>query len=608
MTDAIRYRGPDEEGIYQNDSLCMGMRRLSIIDLQGGSQPIYNEDGSVAVVYNGEIYNFKEIRSDLEEKGHCFSTNADTEVIVHAYEEYHTDAFGLFDGMFAIALYDSNTDELYLARDRMGEKPLYYYVTNTELIFGSELKCILSANVIEKSINKRALNQYMQLTYIPAPLTIFDNVFKIEAGHFISFSTKGQERDVAYWDIPIQFNEGLSYKDAVKRIERILNNAVSSRMVSDVPIGAFLSGGLDSASVVGTMCRHSKNQVNTFTIGSNEKGYDERKPARKIAMIHGTKHHEKIVDYGMFPKTFDVIIKNMDEPFADSSAIPTFILSEYIKNYVSVALTGDAGDELFAGYNKYLAEYYSFRYRNMPKVLRNMIRKFSSCRILCNSNLSRMMKKVILNADKSREDRHVSLMCMGVKESDIEAVMSEAYHDKDSLAFIRDYYNRHSSATPLQKALYTDLKVVLEGDMLVKVDRMSMLNSVETRIPLLSKEMIEFSMSLPDTYKMMGKKRKRILKDATKKELPLLYTKMKKRGFEIPISKWLKEDMRDEVDRVLNARAIEKQGIFNPEYVNKIKAEHFNGKENRRDELWTLFVFEKWFEKEFPDLALSYTQ
>ncbi len=598
MNEMILHRGPDEEGIYQNDNLCMGMRRLSIIDISGGSQPVYNEDKSLSVVYNGEIYNFNELRDELKNKGHFFATNADTEVIVHSFEEYGVDAFDRFDGMFAFALHDRKNDVLYLVRDRMGEKPLYYTANGDAVIFGSELKCLVSTGKIEKKINKRALNQYLQLTYIPAPLSIYEGVYKVLPGHYLKITSDGFVTDHEYWDIPVQKPSDISFEDASKKLRELLKTSVTNRMISDVPIGAFLSGGVDSASVVGLMTVSGSEKPKTFTIGSEENRYDERHRANEVVEMYGTNHHERTADFGSFLSILDNILEYMDEPFADSSEIPTYLVSQFTKEYVTVALTGDAGDELFAGYNKYLMSYYGERYLRLPSFLRKKIIPRFVKLMPAGSSAVRKIRKVIDNADKNPMERHRSLMHMGIKENDIDELLCDEYRDRGSLDFIASLYDKHPSSSDLQKSLYTDLKTVLEGDMLVKVDRMSMLNSLETRIPMLSKDIIEFSMTLPDSYKLKGKERKRVLKSAMKPLLPEGFEKYPKCGFEIPISKWMKEEMRHDVEEVLSLRNIKNQGIFDYRFIDKIKKEHFSDERDRGVELWVIYVFEKWLEKQ----------
>lgn len=597
MNQEIIYRGPDEQGIFQEESLCMGMRRLAILDVKGGSQPVFNEDRTLAVIYNGEIYNFREIKKELENKGHHFRTRTDTEVIVHAFEEYGTEAFDLLDGMYAFSLYDSKEKILYLVRDRMGEKPLYYYVDKEKVIFGSELKCLMVINEIPKKINIRALNQYLQLTYIPAPLTIYEDIYKLRPGHYLKLDGNGNIEDSEYWNLPVKRPKVTDYKKSVNHLRGLIKKSVKQRMVSDVPIGAFLSGGVDSGSIVGLMSRISKKAINTFTVGSDIREYDERFRAKKIVKKNKTYHRERIIDYSEFLKTIEKIIKQMDEPFADSSELPTYLLSEFVKDYVKVVLTGDAGDEVFAGYNKYLSSYYTAIYKKIPKAIRKSIVEQGINLFSDTNRLVRKIRKVVENSEEIPCERHKALMCMGIKRGEINELLKHQYYDEQSLDFINDYYNEFSDATDLQKALYTDLKVVLEGDMLVKVDRMSMQNSIETRVPMLAREVVEFVINLPDEFKIKGKYRKRILKDAMKDVLPSRFERYPKHGFEIPVDHWLRNEMKEEVKRLFSHKHIEKQGLFQYEYVQRLMDEHFTGKRNRKDELWVLYIFEKWYEE-----------
>ncbi len=598
MNEKIIYRGPDEEGLYIENNLCFGMRRLSIIDLKGGSQPIYSEDGSLAVVFNGEIYNFKKLKTELVACGHIFKTETDTEVIVHAFEQYGTDSFDMLDGMFAFALHDKANKKVYLVRDRMGEKPLYYTGNDRFILFGSELKSLVATGRIEKKICTRALNQYLQLTYIPAPLSIYEGVYKVRPGHFLEIDPCGKISDHEYWDIPMS-KTNIGYKKAIRELRSRLLSSVKDRMISDVPLGAFLSGGVDSASVVGLMERSDKTYtLRTFTMGSNDKRCDERNRAREVARLYQTDHRERTADYASFPAVMNNIMEHMDEPFGDSSMIPTYMLSEFVKESVTVALTGDAGDELFAGYNKYLISYYGNLYRRIPGWIRKRIIQPLVEKNWGTGSLIRKIRKTVSNAEKDSFSRHKNLMHMGIKEDDIDDLLTEEYLDKNSLDFIEVIYNKHTSASDLQRALYTDLKTVLEGDMLVKVDRMSMLNSLEARVPMLAKDVVEYVMGLPDEYKLKGKNRKRILKDAMRPLLPKGFERHPKSGFEIPVAQWLRHDMRSELERVLGRENIEQQGFFCYDFIERIKKEHYSGKQNRRDELWVLYVFEKWYEKE----------
>lgn len=595
MNSTIVYRGPDEEGIYSSDYLCMGMRRLSIIDLSLGHQPIYNEDRTIMIVFNGEIYNYQTLKLDLEGLGHIFATNSDTEVIIHAYEEYGNSMFNMLDGMFALSIYDSTKRELIIARDRMGEKPLYYYKDLDYFIYSSELKGLLATELIKKEINNTALCQYLQLTYIPAPYSIFKGIYKVMPGHYLKISDNGTIIDSEYWSFSYECDKINDYKKAKELLLKEVKESVKQRMISDVPIGAFLSGGIDSGSIVALMASLSDRPIETFTIGFKERAYDEKDRARKVAKMYGTNHHEYILDYEESLEIINEILKKMDEPFADSSALPTYFVSHFASQYVKVVLTGDAGDELFSGYNKYLIGYYSNLYKHIPKWFRNNIIEPLIYLLKDSSNLTRKVRKVIENVDKDLYQQRKEMMCLAFKEYEIDKLLKSEYVDVKCLDFIKSIYDMNKDVTEMEKAQYVDLKIVLEGDMLTKVDRMSMLNSLETRVPLLSKEILKLSTRLPVTFKIRRNKLKRIWKDTMKKQLPKGFIKKPKSGFSVPVDYWFRNQLKEELLTMLSKSIIEEQGIFNFNYIEQILQEHFSEKRNRKSEIWSLYVFQKWY-------------
>ncbi len=598
MNSKIIYRGPDNEGIYEANNLVMGMRRLSIIDLQSGNQPVINENNSVAVVFNGEIYNFRELRTLLKCR-HNFYSNSDTEVLVHAYEEYGFNMLDKLDGMYAFSLFDSEKNILFIARDRMGEKPLYYYIDDYFFIWGSELKSLLSTGLIEKEIDREALNQYLQLTYIPSPNTIFKNVKKLRPGHYLTVSQDGKLLDKEYWNLKqINCNNKFSYEEAKKKLFCLVEKSVKEKMLSDVPVGAFLSGGIDSSSIVGLMAGNSEKPIETFTIGYEEKEYDERKRAKLTADLNKTNHHEYIIDFGDVVETIDLILNKLDEPFADTSVIPTYYVSKFAAAHVKVVLTGDAGDELFLGYNKYLVDYYSCMFNKLPKLIKNIIKKV--CYFFPDkTSLTRKIRKVLDNLEEDIFEQRKSLMSIGFKENERKVLLKEKYFDKKAMDFIGKIYYDQECASELKRTQYTDLSVVLEGDMLAKVDKMSMLNSLETRVPLLSRDIIEFAYSLPDNFKINGKRLKCIMKDAFADILPKNYDKFAKSGFGIPLDYWFRNQLRPLVESMLNEKKIKSQGIFEWKYIKNILDEHNSGKINHKTKIWTLIVFQWWYEKYF---------
>lgn len=601
MNDSIIHRGPDDDGVYTNENIGLAMRRLSIIDLSTGKQPIFNEDKSLVIMLNGEIYNYKELRQELLSKGHVFTTESDTEVVIHCYEEYGKNSFNKLNGMFAFVIYDILQNKAIIARDRTGEKPLYYYNNSGVFLFASELKSIVSSSIVDKKICKKALNQYLQLTYIPAPLTIYEDVFKLLPGHYLESDSNGKITIEQYWDVKYSDNHLLDNYDQCKtKLRKTLFDSVEECMVSDVPIGAFLSGGIDSTIIVGIMSQISGNPIDTFTIGYKDKQFDESERAQLSAHQHHTNHHIYYLNNNDILPEISKILKNMDEPFADSSIIPTYMISKYAKNHVKVVLTGDAGDELFGGYNKYLIGYYSEKFNKIPECIRKTIIQRIIYKLPDNTNLMRKVRKVVDNSERDIFEQRKNLMCLGFKKNEISFLLKINLIEQNSLEFIHDYYAKQKDAEEeLSHALYLDYKVVLEGDMLAKVDRASMLCSLEARVPMLHKDMIELAAQIPSKYKINSKSTKIILKETFNDLIPEKLLHAKKSGFGIPIGNWFRNEMKEELLISLNEDRIEEQGIFAYSYIKQILDEHFSFKKDRSSELWTLYVFQKWHMENF---------
>lgn len=597
MNKEIVHRGPDDDGVFIHSNAGLGMRRLSIIDLATGKQPIYNERKDLVIVCNGEIYNYISLKRDLLQKGHVFSTATDTEVILHCFEEYGTNGINLLKGMFAFAIYDIENNKLILARDRVGEKPLYYFKDENKILFASELKSMLSTGIIRRAICKKALHQYLQLTYISAPLTIFESIYKLLPGHYIEVDSNGTLNMQQYWDICYRESELITdYEQCKAELRSTLFNAVEECMVADVPIGAFLSGGIDSTTIVGIMSRISPKPIDTFTIGYKNKAYDESERARAAALMHNTNHHIHYLEYNDALPELDKMLNNIDEPFGDSSYIPTYMVSKYSKQFVKTVLTGDAGDELFGGYNKYLIGYYSEKYSKIPKWVREEIIKKAVYSLPDKSSLSRKVRKVIKNADKDIYEQRINLMCLGFQSEELVPLLNTNWYDSGSLDFIYEYYIRDDDfQNELSRVLYTDLKVVLEGDMLAKVDRASMLTSLETRVPMLHKDVIELAARIPSQYKIDLNNTKIILKETFADLIPKQLLNAKKKGFGVPIGSWFRDELRDDLVDSLNIESIRSQGIFNYEYLRQILDEHLSFRKNRSNELWLLYVFQKWY-------------
>lgn len=597
MNEKIIHRGPDMEGIYDSHWFSMGMRRLAIVDLDSGGQPIYSEDRSLVVVFNGEIYNYKVLKRRLIQKGYTFKTSSDTEVIVNLFHLYGVKSFTMLDGMFAISLFDIKNQILYLVRDRMGEKPFYYYLQENELCYGSELKSLLQTGIIKKEICTAALNFYVQYSYIPAPYTIFENVYKLCAGNYLQINSNGEMAKYKYWELEHNTDIGnLDYNDAQNELRRLLYASVKARMNCDVPFGAFLSGGIDSGVIAGLMSKISEKPVNTFTIGFEEKEYDERRNAAYMAKYLGTKHHESILTYKNAIDIIDKILADIDEPFGDSSAIPEYLVSHFASRYVKVVLTGDAGDELFLGYEKYLINYYAEKYLVIPTILRRKLIEPVLYRIPDKSVLSRKAKKVVDGAYYDIFARRNRIMQLGFKDEESIKLFKPEYLDMSGQELIRTYYEKDTSRGELSQTQYTDLMIILEGDMLTKVDRMCMLNSLENRAPLLANDVVEFAYSIPDNYKLIRNKKKRILRESFPDIFPKGFDKLPKSGFSIPLDYWFRNEMKERVLDLLSAQRLAKQKIFCPEYVEQIIKEHISGKVNRKTEIWNLYVFQKWYE------------
>ena len=602
MNRKITHRGPDDEGSYSDNRCSIGMTRLSIIDLVSGKQPITNEINSLKIVFNGEIYNYKELRKELINKGHIFKTDSDTEVVLHLYEEYGNECVKLLKGMFAFAIYSLSSNTIFLARDRAGEKPLYYYKGENAFVFASELKSIIASNIIEKRINKIALEQYFMLTYIPAPLTILEDVYKLKAGHYMIFANDGSVTIEKYWDIDYSLSNKIeSYSEAKNILRETLFSSVEKCMVSDVPIGSFLSGGIDSTIITGIMATISNKPINTFTIGFKDKRFDESDRAALVAKMHNTKHHVFVIDSDNMLNNISKIIDNIDEPFADSSYIPTFTVSDLASKNVKVVLTGDAGDELFAGYDKYLIGYYSNLYEKIPSFIRKNIIETGIKKMPQDNSTVRKINKVVENFNLDIFSQRENLMCLRLKNNQIGKLL--AYESEKNLDLISEYYNTFSreNATEIDRTLYTDFKVVLEGDMLCKVDRASMLSSLETRVPFLYPDVIEVASQIPAEYKIKARNKKIILKDTFSDLIPKELLKASKKGFSVPLASWIKNELYEDIAKALDYNKIKKQELLNADFVQQLLNEHIIGAKNNASIIWAIYVFEKWYSNYFEN-------
>ncbi len=592
MTDCISHRGPDGEGFYCRNNVALGHRRLSIIDLSTGDQPMYSDDGSIVLIFNGEIYNYVELREELRKLGHRFTTTSDTEVIIQAYRQWGTDCQKKFNGMWAFALWDDNRQQLFLSRDRLGEKTIFYATHDNTLIFGSEIKTILNYGFPAEP-NFELTELYLTLSYIPAPYSFYKNIYQLKAGHFL-IVTSDFVKENKYWDMPLvsESNMVRDKKKVYAAFEELFYDSVRIRMRSDVPFGAFLSGGLDSAAVVAMMSELSKMPVRTFTVGFKERAFDERKLARLVADKFKTDHEEFIIEGDDFDQSLEKIIAHFDEPFGDSSAIPTGNVSKAAVKRVKMVLTGDGGDEVLSGYTSYQAEKFAIKYQRLPKA----IRKFTTViphqmaritrgevryklnrivRVLEDSNLSfdaRLMSKMWCNPSFSKD-----LITHGTPQIKLED-------------FLSDLHSRYPVNDPFYKLMYFHFKVVLPDDYLMKVDRMSMAHSLETRIPFLDFRLVEYMAHVHKDIKMEGYTRKSILRNTIGVRLPPELLKAPKKGFSVPLREWFKEKAFEERLKELYSVDI---GLNN-KLIKQLVIENTSGSIDRGNLLWMLFVYKKW--------------
>jgi asparagine synthase (glutamine-hydrolysing) len=596
MTDVLIHRGPDDEGFYISDFIGLGHRRLRIVDIESGHQPIFNEDESICIVFNGEIYNFIELRDLMIKKGHIFKTNSDTEVIVHLYEEVGEDCVTMLRGMFAFAIWDEKQQKLLLARDRLGKKPLYYSLNDTKFIFGSEIKSILQYPGFPREIDLEALSDYFSFLYIPGPKTIFKEIKKLLPGHYF-VCTPQRIQEKRYWDIEFVNSYSGSETFFERKLRELFEEAVKIRLISDVPLGAFLSGGIDSSSVVAIMANIIYKPVITTSIGFEEEKFNELSYAKIIADRFKTKHYEYVVK----PDAVRILEKlawYFDEPFADSSAVPTYYLSKVSREKITVALSGDGGDENFAGYRRYyydrlenqLRSFFPVSFRRyfiggigwlypkadwLPQVLRAKT-------LLTNLSLSPL--EGYFNT--------MSAFTSAMKNKLFSYEVRKLLKGYNSLSVFENYFNKANTDDPLSRIQYLDIKTYLVDDILTKVDRASMANSLEVRSPLLDHELVEFVASIPSHLKLKGREGKYIFKQSLNEILPEDIFKRKKMGFSIPLDRWFRVELKNFTEDILFSRS--ERGYFNKSFIEKLWQDHQRGLGSYGTHLWALLMFEIW--------------
>jgi asparagine synthase (glutamine-hydrolysing) len=594
MCEVIRYRGPDDSGFLVKDGVALGMRRLSIIDLSGGHQPISGEDGTATVVFNGEIYNFRDLQTQLEGQGHKFRTRSDTEAIVHAYEQYGTACVDHLRGMFAFAIWDDKQKTLFIARDRTGEKPLYYTLTPTgTLVFGSELKSLLEHPAVTRDTSAESLDAYFSLGYVPDPLSIFKGIKKLPAGHFLTFSN-GRLLTKQYWDFTYETSgTRRREEDYLEELRELLDEAVRIRLVSDVPLGAFLSGGVDSSTVVALMARHMSQPVKTFSIGFLEDSYSELKYARQTAKKYGTDHHEFFVTPEIC-NVVDDLAWHFDEPFADSSAIPTYVVSKLAREHVTVVLSGDGGDELFAGYTRYVTERKRRKYGLLPRRFRRGLMEPVSHYLPHGAWGRNFLHNVALDPIDRYFD-NVSIFTGLNKRSLYTADFFQALGNNSHVgASFQEYGDKVGTNALLDALLYIDSKTYLPGDILTKVDRMSMAVSLEARVPLLDHKLIDFVTRIPASMKMAGLETKHLFKRAVADLVPEEILTRPKQGFGVPIQQWINQQLRERIRDTLTDSRFRERGIISPKYTDVLLDEHERGRRDHSMALWSLLMLELW--------------
>ena len=595
MCETIMHRGPDDEGIDIQHGVGLGMRRLSIIDISGGRQPIFNEDGSIRVVFNGEIYNFRELRRELEARGHIFRTNSDTEVIVHAYEEYGSYFPDKLNGMFAFALHDSAKQKLILVRDHIGIKPLYYSFTPGHIVWGSEVKAILASGLVERDLDVDALSEFLAWEYVPGKGTLFKAIRQLEPGEMIEIDLlRPNCKPRCYWDVPIpQDPESLTSAEWEEALDNKIRECVRRQLVSDVPLGAFLSGGVDSSLVVASM-----GNANTFSIGFDDPSYNELKWARMVANHLDAEHVDDIIKPDV-ANLFEDLMYFLDDPIGDFSIFPTYLVSKHARKHVTVALSGDGGDELFGGYETYLAEKMARLYSHIPRLFSsNFVEPF--IKYLkprpAKKGLVNKVKRFIEGLDHSNDLSHARWRIF-VGESLRNQLFTEdalAEQKKPVDSHILNLFKRAGDRQPLNRSLYVDLKSYLCDNCLVKVDRMSMAVSLEARVPYLDKEMVEFAFKIPDSLKVSNGDTKVLLKKVAARHVPEECIYRPKEGFSIPIKNWLGQELRPVMEAHLDSKKIKKEGLFRPATVERVKQEHLTGRANHSHILWSLIVFHAW--------------
>jgi len=607
MRDSLIHRGPDDAGTFIEGEIGLAMRRLSIIDLVTGSQPIWNETQTIAVVYNGEIYNYKELGQELENHGHIFHTRSDTEVIVHAYEQYGDECVTHFQGMFAFAIWDGQHKRLLLARDRFGIKPLFYAMDKDGLLFGSEIKSILTAG-FPRVLDTVALDQFFSHYYVPTPRTMFNDIRRLMPGHVL-VCEQGAVRETEYWDLVYDPEpDGRNESCYIEGLREQLQRAVKRHLQSDVPLGAFLSGGLDSSTIIATMNDLVSEPVHTFTVGFPQASYDERSEARQVSNYFHTNHTEHVIelDWATF---IPLLISAFDEPFGDYASIASYAVSKLAREYVKVVLSGDGGDEIFAGYPTHYANRVADLYRKVPAIVRKCLVKPLVERLptsMDRISFDYMAKRFVVGAELPFQQGHYYWKVV-FSETEKELLYKPAFRairqeDGDGYSVFERYLKKVTHLDPLSQLLYVDARTFLLDDNLTRVDRSSMMNSLEVRVPLLDDELVEFMRRVPVRIKQPGWGTKRLLRQAMKDILPENIVRGRKKGFTPPMPYWLRNELKEFMLDTLSEHGLAQLGILDEGYITHLVDEHLRGHRDNNRQLWSLITLMVWWETYQPIL------
>jgi asparagine synthase (glutamine-hydrolysing) len=599
MLQSIFHRGPDEEGRLIDGPLAMGMRRLSIIDLADGTQPMFDESGRYGIVFNGEIYNYRELRQDLLKRGHQLKTHSDTEVIVHLYEECGEKCVDQLRGMFGFAIWDQQLQELFIARDRLGIKPLYYTQAGGDFVFGSEIKAILMHRDVPRMVDPVALSQYLSLKYVPAPRTLFAGIESLEPGHWLKIRGGKIVEKQRYWDLSFtKTSPLLREEDYVEQLLELLRETIGIHLRSDVPFGAFLSGGLDSSTIVALMAEQLSTPVNTFSVGFDGEGIQDELPyAQQVAVAFGCSHHTLKITSNDFLNLAEKVLWHLDQPIADQATIATYMVAKLARQHVKMVLTGEGGDELFAGYARYAGERYSPLTRYIPQFAGQRIRA------LAERLPGPRRAKIALQALMIRDEfqRFANWFPMFNDEAKAGLFLERQRELGKGVAdLFAEHLNRCDASSPVDRMLYVDSKLWLADYLLLRGDKLTMANSLEARVPLLDHKLVEFAGRLPANLKLRGKFRKYLLKQVGRRILPGTIIDRKKQGFPIPIERWLRKEAAPMMNDLLSESSLRRRGFFDSTFVARRIKQHLAGLADHSTELWGLMSFEMWM-REFVD-------